>query len=711
MSNSRIHLAQTVLFGWSLVLMGGLPRPATAQETGLEDGVSLPTLIVTAEKREQSLQDVPLSVSAIDEVELEDAGIETADDLDARVPSLYIQNGATATSFMSLRGIVSQQTPGAPAGIGVYVDGVIRMDPLSALMSNVDLLDVERVEVLRGPQGTLWGRNTEAGAINIVTRRPDNEARAKARVTVGNEGYRVGELSGNIPLIDQEMFLSLAGVRTLRDGYSTNTVSGQDVDDVDEGMFRGKLRWLPLSGLDVQLTVDKAEARDGTYDYSYVSGSDISNATPRKITSDRDDQREHHDSYGFSLDVNYDMDVATLTSITAYRKNETENLGDTDFSAYDIMEALAKLNQEQWTQELRLTSKEDGGRLEWLVGVFLFDTKHDNWLDSTTGSDAMAVYGYPEGFPLSVGSDELEEQGQAVFGSVSYDLTERWSLTGGLRYEHEEKDFSSSGLLYGEPVRFDKDASYSEFLPKLSVSYNWSPDLMAYASVSQGARSGGFNSPLVSATGNTYDNELSTSYELGLKSIWWNRRLRLNGAIFRMDIDDQQIGQTVPGTAFVITTNAGESRNYGVELEMQAAVTEELELIANGAYLDTEFMDYVDPSAGADYTGNSAPFAPDYTYLLAAQYNKPLGNLLLGARLELKGTGRVYFDTANTLSQDPYALLNLRLGLSSDDWSVVLWGKNLTDEDYIRYASAYGTDALAIFGAPRTFGVTASYAF
>ncbi|EXJ15626.1 TonB-dependent receptor [Imhoffiella purpurea] len=710
MSNSRVHLAQTVLFGWGLVLAGGLPKPATAQETGLEDGVSLPTLIVTAEKREQSLQDVPLSVSAIDDLEQEDAGVENVDDMASRVPSLYISNAATASSFMSLRGIVSQQTPGAPAGIGVYVDGVIRMDPLSALMTNVDLLDVERVEVLRGPQGTLWGRNTEAGAINIVTRRPDNEARAKARVTVGDEGYRVGEISANMPLIDQEMFLSLAGVRTLRDGFSTNTVSGKDVDDIDEGMFRGKLRWLPISGLDVQLTVDKAEARDGSYDYSYVSGSDLSNATPRKITSDRDDQREHHDSYGFSLDLSYDMDVARITSITAYRKNKTENFGDTDFSAYDLTGAFSEFEQEQWTQELRLASKEGDGRLDWLVGVFLFDTRHDDRLDSTTGTDAPLL-GMPEGYPLSVGSNSLQEEGQAVFGSLTYALTDRWSLTGGLRYEHEEKDFSSSGLLYGAPVRFDEDANYSEFLPKLSLSYTWSPDIMAYASLSQGARSGGFNSPLVSATGNTYDNELSTSYELGLKSTWWDRRLRLNAAVFRMDIDDQQIGQTVPGTAFVITTNAGESRNYGVELEMQAAVTEELVIIANGAYLDTEFKDYVDPSAGADYSGNSAPLAPEYTYLLAAQYNKPIGGLLLGARMELQGTGRVYFDSANSLSQDPYALLNLRLGLSSDDWSVVLWGKNLTDEDYVRYASAYGADALAVYGAPRTFGVTASYAF
>ncbi len=694
-----------------LVLASSVPISVIAQEGAFEEALTLPTVMVTAEKREQSLQDVTASVSALDDVDLEDAGVNNANDLDARVPNLYIQDAATTSSFMSLRGIASQLRPGAPAGIGVYVDGVTRLDPLGTLMTNMDMLDVERVEVLRGPQGTLWGRNTEAGAINIVTRRPDNTLRATGQVTLGHENLLIAEAIGNAPLVDGKLFMSLAGIFTRRDGYTVNTFTGNNVDDVDEMLMRAKLRWLPSDALDIQLTVDKARVRDGTYDYSFAPEGDFSRAAPHKTVSNLDDQREYRDAYGVTLDLGYDLGAAQLTSITAFRKDKTENFGDGDFTQFDIADSLYNSEQKQWTQELRLASKEGSDRLEWLVGVFLFDATYKNRFDSTVGSDGPAS-GLPEGFPLTVGDETLKDKGQSVFGSLTYALTDRWKLTGGLRYEREEKSLSSVGLLFGQPVLFDGDANFYKLLPRISLAYARSPDMMAYVTISRGARSGGFNTPLITSMGNTFGTEVSTSYEIGLKSIWWGRRLRLNAAAFLMDIDDQQIGQTVPGSIYVITRNVGKSRNYGVELEVQGTVTRELDLIASAAYLNTEIKSYSDPVTGIDYAGKKAPLAPNYSYLLAAQYDRPIGNLLLSGRLELKGTGRVYFDSANHLSQDPYRLLNLRFGLRGDNWSVALWGKNLTDEDYARMALSDGAgNALVGYGAPRTYGITASYSF
>lgn len=678
-----------------------------------QEEYQLETMTVTAEKRSQDLQEVPAAISAISDIEVQDAGITSHDDLVGRIPNLHTINGTgTTTNLFSIRGI--GQVLNTP-GIGIYLDDVGYLDVFSVL-TNLDFSDVERIEVLRGPQGTLYGRNAMGGVINIVTRKPDGKTRVHADATAGDFNLRQLRACVSGPLIGENLFFGLNGNYLERDGYTENTFLDKDVDFLDEQQITGKLRFAPNDRFDATLKLDYARVRDGAYPFAPINSATVWH----DAAYDFADARDERDSQGGSLHAAYSGDLFEIVSITGWRKNDSETFGELDFTPADLVAAGFFGDKRQFTQEFRLASKPGDGAWEWLLGAYFFKDDHENEFIYQFGVDLIGM-----SLETSI-NDDMTDEGQALFGQATYAITDRLRCTGGLRLEREEKSITSAGTTLNfatfsvDPVNFSDDESFEDFLPRLALDYDLTPNTRLYANLAKGYRSGGFNTNAATTEDNSYDPETSINYELGLKSTWFDQRLRFNLAMFRIDIDDQQVSQT-NALGFAVCRNAGESRHQGIEMELTARPTQGLDLSASFGYVDSEFEKY--PEAGfdpvsfavLDYSGNKVPLVPEYNFLLAAQYRRTVFSFAdFMIRAELQGVGDMYWDSANCYKEDAHQLVNLRTGIEGENWQVYLWGKNLTDEEYLAIAfedSFNPGNLIGGFAPPRTVGITVRVEF
>lgn len=693
-------LAPALLMSWAL--------PAGAEESFVLDPV-----LVTAEKRTENVQDVPVSVSAISEQQVEDAGIRSIQDVSRQVPNLYIANwGYRGNSFVFVRGIGAVNNDPA---IGFYVDDVNYMD---SRLFDTNLFDIERIEVLRGPQGTLYGRNSLSGVINIVTKKPDNQLHYGLEQTVGNKGLYESTLFLRAPLVQDKLFLGLSGTWDQLDGYNTNDYLGKEADEREGLNGRMQLRWLPTDDLDITASVDGERIDDGTYPLTDMTQAAMN---PHHVAYDYEGS-DKRDALGSSLRVAYNAPWFKLTSITGYRKYDDETKNDQDFTPYDLVTAQEYVDDYQLTQEFRLASHEDSGPLKWIGGFYPYKRHKDHRLDLNYKEGAVDMGLAPMALTNTAHSD-IDTAGYAVFGQATYTFFDKLDLTGGLRYEYEknEMDYSSDNISGGQilpdmSMNFDGSKHDDVLLPKAQIGYHWTPDFMTYAGITRGYRSGGFNTTFLSMEDLSFGPEYSWNYEVGFKSSWLNNRLNFNTSLFYIDLDDQQVTQVLP-TANTLIRNAGETRSMGFEVEGSAVIIEGLRLEASFGYTDAEYLSYSDAVAGMDYAGKHPPLAPEYTYNLAAQYSLPIvdsfdflhegDSLLWTTRAELQGIGDFYWNDSNTLKQEAYELVNLRTGLETDNYSLTFWVKNLFDEDYNCVAFAFaGSSAIAQVGAPRTFGLT-----
>lgn len=673
-----------------------------------EAEVRLEPVTVTAEKRSEDVQDIPSSVSVMTDTEIEEAGITRLDDLTARVPNMAVHAwGIRGQTNLYVRGVGAAVNNPA---IALYVDGVGYMDDRGF---DMDLFDLERIEVLRGPQGTLYGRNTLGGVMNIITRQPDNETNVAGKGTVGTYGTYEAMASLRTPLVEDTLFLGLSGGFEGRDGYIQNEQLDTDADFREGRHGRAQLRWTPTDKLDVSLTVDGERLRDGAYPMA-----PLDSVNSGEINQDFEGSY-HRDQFGVSASMAYKADDWTFTSITAGRKLMDSADNDQDFSAFDLLNVYEDVHSSQLSQELRLASPDDDGPTDWLVGAYAFH--------STKDSDIERIYGSAAGGLATLGNTTDSDQtsmGVALFGQVTHTIFDKLDLTGGLRLDYEN---NSIDLSYVDTTgmsansAFDASVHNVAWLPKAQVAYRFTPDVMAYAGVTRGYKAGGFDRDgSVSKAG--FDPEYSWNYELGFKSSWLDNRLNLNAALFYIDLQDQQVYQTTAALV-AVTTNAGKSRSMGVELESEFLINQYVSLEAGVGYTHARFTNYED--SGADYAGNHIPMTPDYTFNVALPFRyaleeasgseKPLTLLL---RPELKGIGPSYWDTANNLKEGAYTLANLRCGLETENFDLVFWGKNLAGTKYnviALEASEYAAFGLPTrygeLGAPRTFGVTVTARF
>ncbi|HRD27266.1 MAG TPA: TonB-dependent receptor [Caulobacter sp.] len=722
-----------------------------AQAADAPAATDVDVVTVTAQKRAQDTLDVGVNVAVISAEALEANRVTQVSDLSAFTPNVDIkENMPGILPVVTIRGVgLNDFSATNNPSAGVYVDEVY----LSSLaLMNFDLFDVERMEALKGPQGTLYGRNSTAGAINIVTARPSFGG-VEGRITGGLGNYETAEVDGmvNLPLSDS-FALRISGKAVRQDeGMFFNRVTGRDFGRRDVLMGRATARWAPSEDLDIQLKLEAQRVR------SEVGAPEIfglltpPGAPPGLVCpgssgcmdflgyTDTDNDPFRGD---YSIDPTYDVDQraatlrierdfgwATLTSITGYLEFEREWGADTDAGPYRQTDFIEHDNITQLSQELRLAGSTD--RTDWLVGAFASRDR----VRMTYDGDLQDLFN-----TTTLTFSNQTSKSAAVFGNVEYDLGHDVSLVAGLRYTWEEKanEGGDYDLVPNCPASFltltpcgappvlmaSVDETISDTNWSWKLGFNWKPDplTLVYASVSRGVKSGGFFSGVATNSGQLqpYDPESLIAWEAGVKQRLPGAGLSWSGSVFYYDYSDVQtfIRDTSGGLPIQRLGNVDEASIYGVDLDAMwsPAALPGLDLTAGLGLLKTELGAFAS-SGGAVPAGNELPDAPEVSFNLAAAWTVPVGDAMdLRFRIDGRYAGDMFKDALNDplIATDAYWVWNGRASLlSGSDWDISVWGKNLADEEYV----TQGVNNLAlgigfrVYGAPRTFGVSATRTF
>ena len=720
---NRWLLSMIITVAWGIGAHGAWASNMSAAASGESEkqegqAYQVEKITVTAQKRVENVQDVPDSITVLNAVEIEDADITDMTSLSAHVPNLeFYDFGSRWHSQTFLRGIKSLHN--SEPTTGLYVDGV---NYSKSYMFSFPLFDVEQIEVLRGPQGTLYGRNTMAGVINVRTKQPDNEI--AAGLSGSYASYNDRQLKGyaRFPIFKDKLFLGMAGLVSGRDGYMDNDVSGVGDDGRHEEGLAGrvKLRFLPTPKWDISLSLDAQKHDDGAFPFrrtkrnAFVQNGMLPADRKYHYSHDFDGTSENQ-YWGAVLNANVDTVLGRLTAISGFRDFDNEDFIDSDFSPLDMARMKYGIDERTFSQEVRLASPENPDGFTWLTGVYYFylDVEKD-----MTNYYRPAMAGSPSNpFRPGTGARLTEtdgvNEGVAFFGQATYPVLKHVDVTVGLRHEIEstEMDASVSDTPDGGTTTTTDtptmDNDFNAWLPKFSVAWHCTEDHMLYATISRAHRSGGFNGPDVG--GRPYDEEYSWAYEVGVKSSFFNNRMTVNLAGFYTDIEDEQITRFNEYNQSYVE-NAGTSHRIGVEVEARYAIMEGMELNAAFGWLEAEYDHYSDPTTGEDYKGNSVFNVPDYTYSIGLQYRRPLWGEWNGfGRLEVSGVGRRYFDDANTEKASPYELVNLKLGVEGCHWDCYVWVENLFDRHY--RISENVNRGITEDGEPITAGISLAYRF
>lgn len=673
-----------------------------------ESNIELQEVIVSSEKTENLLQKVPITVSAIGSEDMEKQKIVQYSDLLMAAPNFMSMNAGSPTlNLVSTRGILTFSTDPA---LGVYIDGI----PMFAgYGSSVQLMDIERVEILRGPQSTLYGRNALGGIIQVITKKPTNITRGFAEVSLGNYNYQRYGIGLSGPLVKDKLF---AGFNMLYDsykGYFTNEYTGDDFDHPQN--YNGNLYLKYLASDRFKLTLNaKAERNDveGTFPYQLNYETALNN--PRTVNQDGTNM-ELRNFVSTSLLAEYKLDSYTLSSITGYtfREGIYEDY-DFDFTPVDMVVYQSPQAQKTLTQEFKIVT-DPGKKWQFIGGLF----GYYDWIRSPnfyTYNEAYAVV--DPNAPYTFGSTNTANlYGLAAYGNFSYDLTQKLKATIGLRFDTEKRDLVTFSQYEKapDPVVFypetKLEGNNNALSPKLSLSYQATEDLMLYASYARGFRQGGFNLYSADPDHFSYDPEYTNNYELGAKSEWFNHRLRANMALFYIKWNDQQ--QSIIEGAGGYVDNVGEMTSKGIEIELTALPAKGLEIAYNFGLADTEYQTLILPDENGEpqnYAGNKQVFTPDYTSTLSLTYNTKLGkDLSMFVAPQWKLLGKQYMNYYNDLVQSSFSLLNLNLGIKYKNYELSLWGKNLADTKYLSFAYATGSaqqTQVLYASPPRTIGIT-----
>ena len=684
----------------------------------------LDAVLVSAQKTEESLQQVPFSISAISSRQVQQYRLWNSRDLTAIVPNLYSSNSGDDRNVTSIRGITT--TSYDPA-VSTYIDGVNQFG-LDTYIAQ--LLDIERIEVLRGPQGTLYGRNAMGGVINIITRKPANYTSGFAEITAGNFGQQRYSAGVRTPLVKNKLFAGASFMYNKRDGFYTNEFNNSEFDKQNSLSGNYYLKFIANEKWGFSLNVKHNNNRNNGA-FPLVNGVDEALNNPFKLNQDAP-AKMIDNTFNSSFTANYAGKVFNFTSQTAYQSNHRyyNKPLDGDFSPIDGVTVINNYGDDWnkvkvWTQEFKVTSPASiTSSLKWTAGTYFFYQDNPTKQAIHFGKDA-ALLGAPDTDFSLISSTKGKNSGAAVFGQVTYAINNKLDIIAGLRYDYEKKKYNVLGEYQKDPdpnpqfeTRPDTTASadFSAFSPKLGLAYELCTNSNLFATYSRGYRTGGFTQlssdpsqpPLYS-----YKPEYSNNIEIGIKNNFFSNRLRLNMAVFVTQVTDAQVPTLVLPDAITVTRNAGKLTSKGGELELAATPVKGLQAEYNFGYTDAEYKSLKLAQNGSvvDLDGKKQIFTPEITSMLALQYSYELGTkqqLKLVARGEWMHLGKQYFDLSNNISQDAYSLLNTRFGISSKHGELMFWGRNLGDKKYIAYAYDFGAVHL---GNPKTYGVTLAVNF
>lgn len=658
--------------------------PASAQEQAAETQVyRLDTIEVSAGKRPQRLGEVDATVTVRTAEELRQANVTKVQDLDKVFPGLVIRTrGNRAYSNITLRGVTSPDFYN-PA-VQVYVDGI----PQDSAYFTQELLNVEQVELLRGPQGTLYGKNAHGGVLNIVTRKPGNAAAAHAGAS-GSTGGASGEARVAGPILPDTLFGEFALRLDREFGQVDDIATGEDnIDDAKSGVGRAKLRFAPAGKpIDITLTAQHEKLR--SHEELYIRESLIEDRQFDSATQGGLPLLDRQVST-LALSGSYDFKIAKVTSITSYQDREMVRF----LSGRNTPE-----DQTSIAQELR-ASFELGDLLKGVLGGFFQDT------DFTRNDPGFTGF-----FGSSV--NNVETQSYALFGEATYAVTDTIDLTGGLRWSREDASINYARAA-PSAFSFSAEDSFDDISPKVSLGWQLLPDHRLYAVASRGFKPGGFNHTVSNATDQVpYASETSTNLELGWRGGLFDGLADLNADIYWIKAQDKQIFVGPLGSQVI--RNVGDSESYGFELDAQIHPASGLTVTAGAAIGRSVFEDAVDPQTGADYDGNRLPYAPDRMFQLGARYVIP--QAFLKGDVSVRGAGRyysrTYFNETNSLSQSGYTIVDASIDLDlRNGFTLSLFAENITDELYRTSSFAFGAnDIRSTIGEGRVVGVAGRYVF
>ncbi len=749
----------------SLVLsalgLGAAPGAAVAA-----DGRVIEEVTVTARKKSESIQDVPIAVSAITE-QLEQESVRRLEDIQAFSPNVFINRtpGIANGAAITIRGVASLESDKSlDPGIGVVVDGMFLGTASGVLLDN---FDIERIEVLRGPQGTLFGKNTTGGILNIIRTPVSMDQMAfDLNVTAGDYDRQDIKTVAQIPIIKDTLGLKLFGAKIEHDGFVESSTLGRDVGGDDKTNYGFATRWEPTDNFDLQLHYEimEDESEQGAYinrntpgDLACllnIIGLDQDNGCEAAAVQGQD--LTESDGTNFSdneykstiVTANYDMGNFLFTYIYTNRDMDEQNNQDFDGAPVNMLSMNFFNDWEQTSHELRVTSQ-FSDKVQFIAGLYDWETEFDQRWDvfglfyqlSRLGNPVWApgrqgVPGYVDVFPWE--EDLAGNNGQsqkttsfAGFFSADWYINEQWTVTAGLRWTEEEKDFvggaSAPGYypLRGEPWpgiynAFTADEKWTETTPRVSVRYQPNDNFMYYASYSEGFKSGGFFARQANYNIDpSYDPEYVKNYEFGWKTVLLDGSMILNGAIFYADYEDKQESILVPVDLTNVATvirNASTLEMTGFELEMMYQVTEYWDLQVTYGFLDAEYDDYLADLGTGTVTDNSdlePRNTPENTFGLTTSYTRQIGPGVFNGVLSYRYRDEMETNASNNPlgSLDSINNLDATMSYSFENYRIAVWGRNITDEREQRWATIGGITTRGWWNEPEMYGATLSASF
>lgn len=682
------------------IIFAQLDRPVL-----LTDTIRLTEVIIQASKTGDNLQEIQTAASVIPAKVIEEQGMNSLTDLSARIPNFYMPDyGSRLTSPVYIRGVGSRIN--SPS-VGLYVDDIPYFDKGSF---NFEFFDVAKIEVLRGPQGTLYGRNTMAGIIKVYTPQPEFRNGGKVKVEYGTENHIKTAIQANVKL-SNKVALIAGSAFAHSDGYFTNAYTNNAADNYDLYNGNFKLRYTPTDRFNMVLSANFEKNNQNGYPYG------IYDLTTQEVAQVNYNDESTYDRslLSIGLRMEYHLENVVLTSSTSFQQMEDFQGIDQDFTPASLFWVIQDRKENTWVEEFTIRNKKEG-KLDWLAGAFAFTQMSDKLVGLTYGADAIANPIYHLTGPTNYTKQyDQPSTGIAAFGQLSYTFG-KFKATAGIRADYETSTFNYDYELFVNNNSVKTDAidntmSFTKLTPKASFSYHPTNNVTVFTSVSSGYKAGGFNTSFSRDENDmpvdaTFRPEESINYELGFKSVYFNNRLISNFNFFYTTTKDQQIYQPIPSGFGSMLINAGKSSVRGIELEFRYLINEHHTVWASYGSNKAIFDEYV-RSETLDYSGNTITYVPKYTLNIGTNYTLHFkSNTIRNATLTLNYQlmGKLFWNDENTAYQDSYGILNSRINFHSKKFDFGVWGKNLLDTEYNAFYFAALGNSYAQKGKPIQLG-------
>jgi iron complex outermembrane recepter protein len=702
---TAIIMKKLALFAIVITIFQSVVQSQPTEQDSIKN-YRLDEVIIKSPKYNRNIFNIPASASMVPERMIELNRVENLTDISSVIPNFFMPDyGSKLTSPVYIRGVGNRiNTP----SVGLYVDEIPYFEKAAF---NFDFYDVERIEVLRGPQGTLYGRNAMGGLINVITNKPHDEQETSISMDYGNFNQIRNNITHNQP-VSKSFAVQGSLNQRHNSGFYKNTFSQTRVDKINSYSGRLKALYSPSEKFNVTGSIQYEDSRQGGYPYAVFNDEQM---VAGDISYDKE-SIYNRKLLSAGLNLNCSAPGFSVRAVSSLQSlNDFQEI-DQDFTPMSLFFVVQDQQLQMLAQEVNIESAK-GGVYNWLFGAFGFKQFLDKSVTVEYGEDGLTRYKLPFSEYYYTKTYDNTNSGIAFFHQSTLDLG-GFSLSAGIRADYEKAtlDYVYDRFTNGNQNNADafvSDMDFFEILPKVAIKYSINEYLVPYATVAKGYNSGGFNSTFEREEDRSFNPEHSWNYEAGIKAKWLQQRIYANLAFFFIDWTNQQIYQTVPSGTGSMLTNAGKSESKGVELELKALPAQNLETWVTFGYNEATFVDYI-KNENEDFSGNYLPYVPRYSFNAGGNYQLDVGaNWIDRVRFHLtyNGFGKHFWHESNEAFQAYYGLLNHRVSFEKENIVFSFWGKNMMNTEYNSfYFQALG-NSYAQIGKPGTMGVNLKITF